>query len=933
MLRLLLLCASAFAQDPAHLLSGKAEFRETSLRTSTVFKGQPGVSNFNLHSYIAHHDGLFWAMWSSGRSTEDSANQHVIYATSKDGHTWSEPRALAADPDGPDGPQRWIARGIYVIDGKLTALAALIESADYGKRGREEVWRKLRLMRFEWASGAWRERGVFAENCMNNFPPERLNGALAMVCRDSNMNVSMAIDDGAGWRHTPIASAPPFDKMDEPTFYATRAGEVHMIVRDNTRSGVLLRAISKDHGRTWTAPVRTDYPDATSKNFPGRLSNGWFYLISNPNPKTRNPLGISFSRDGWTFGGGIAVAAPNGASVQYPHAIEHNGSLWIVYSTNKQSIEVTELPLAKMNLVDVAVYGGTPGGVAAAIAAARAGRTVALLEYHKHIGGMTTSGLGKSDIETKEAIGGLFREFTSRVKAHYVERYGPSHDNVKKSRDGYYYEPSVAQRIIDRMVADEKAIAVRTNVALDGVTMDGARVTGVRVKDRSTGEVNALHAAVVIDGTYEGDVFAAAGARYRVGREGRSEFNEKHAGVIYQNYDTREVTAGSTGGGDKRIPAYTYRLCMTADASNAAVLTAPPPNYDRTRYLGYIDDWKAGRLDAPKTMKDGVGYYSPTFGTLLRALSFAELPNGKFDVNMNPRPLGFPFAELNYKYPDAGANEREKIAAEIRNITLGLIYFLQNDEAVPLAHRQLARRYQLAKDEFTDSDNFPFQLYVREARRLEGLYTLSETDTVLQPGRGRTPIFEDAIAAGEFPVDSFPVRGRESSSQPALEGYVFMLDHETRPYQIPYRVMIPRNVDGLIVPVAASTTHIAFSTVRVEPTWMALGMAAGMAAHLAIERSRSPRAVNTAELQKALLEKKQVITYFKDIDQTDPAFAAMQYFGARGFFENYAARSRDLATPEEAKRWWRLAKQAGEPPSNITRGDLCRLLYRIEHGQ
>jgi len=374
MLRPLLLCVSAFAQSPEHLLSGKPDFRAAALRASTVFKGRPGVSNFNLHSYIAHYDGQFWAMWSSGVAVEDSPNQRVLYATSKDGHAWPEARVLAADPDGPDGPQRWIARGIYVVDGKLTALAALIESADYGKRGREEVWRKLRLVRFEWAGSEWRERGVFAENCMNNFPPERLNGVLAMVCRDGNMNVSMALDSGSGWRHTPIASAPPFDKMDEPTFYATRAGEVHMIVRDNTRSGFLLRALSKDHGRTWTAPVRTDYPDATSKNFPGRLSNGWFYLISNPNPKGRNPLGISFSRDGWTFGGGIAVAAPAGATVQYPHAIEHGGSLWIVYATNKRSIDITELPLAKMNLADVAVYGGTPGGVAAAIAAARAGR-------------------------------------------------------------------------------------------------------------------------------------------------------------------------------------------------------------------------------------------------------------------------------------------------------------------------------------------------------------------------------------------------------------------------------------------------------------------------------------------------------------------------------------------------------------------------------
>ena len=368
---LLFLCAlTAFAQErqPERMLADESSLASPNqlhlapAKTSTVYRAEEGIGQFNLHSYIAHYHGRFWAIWSSSRVGEEDPDQHVLYSNSRDGHHWAPARTLVADPDGPAGPARWIARGIFTFQGKLTALAAYIESADYGKRGRAEVWRNLRLMRFEWTGKRWEPKGVFAGNCMNNFPPERLNGKLAMVCRDSNMKVSMALADAPGaWKHTPIASQPPFDKMDEPTFYATQGGEVHMIVRDNSKSGFLLRAISQDHGLTWTRPVRTNYPDATSKNFPGRLSNGWFYLINNPNPRARDPLAISFSRDGWQFSRPLAIRhgapprrfagrAKASGSLQYPHAIEHRGSLWVIYSTNKEDIEVAEIPLAKLGL-------------------------------------------------------------------------------------------------------------------------------------------------------------------------------------------------------------------------------------------------------------------------------------------------------------------------------------------------------------------------------------------------------------------------------------------------------------------------------------------------------------------------------------------------------------------------------------------------------
>jgi hypothetical protein len=580
---------------------------------------------------------------------------------------------------------------------------------------------------------------------------------------------------------------------------------------------------------------------------------------------------------------------------------------------------------------DVVVYGGTPGGIAAAISAARLGHSVALIEYHAHVGGMSASGLGKSDIETREAIGGLFREFVGRVYKYYLDKYGPGSENVKLCRDGYYYEPSVAERVFEEMIGAEPKIRVFKRRRLEEVVRSGKRVVGIRVVNRGTGAREEFRGTIFVDATYEGDLAAYAGARYRLGRESRAEFNELHAGVVYQDPQTRTFLAGTTGEGDWRIPAYTFRLCLTTDPANSYVLRDPPPGYDRTRYLGYFDDVKAGRMDAPRELKEGRGYFAPFFGTVVRALSVAELPNRKVDVNMNPRVLGFPFAEENYGYPEADWEERERIIARIRSLTLGLLYFLQNDPQVPSEHRKLANRYHLAKDEFTDNEHFPWQIYVREARRIRGLYTLSEHDVTLAPGLGRAPIHHDSIAAGEFPIDSFPVRKREAGRE-VLEGYIYMLDRFTQPYQIPYRIMVPEVVDGLIVPVAASATHVAFSTIRLEPTWMAMGQAAGTAAHLAISDKKELRDISVETLQRLLLKQGQVLTYFRDIDRSDPAYEAIQYFGTKGFFKNYYSRSREPLDSKTSEEWVAIAKGLGlgdvsPPTGDVRRGDFCRSLY------
>ena len=510
---------------------------------------------------------------------------------------------------------------------------------------------------------------------------------------------------------------------------------------------------------------------------------------------------------------------------------------------------------------DIVIYGSTPGGIAAAVSAARLGREVTLVEYHDHIGGMTTSGLGKSDIENRAMIGGLFKEFVSGVHQHYLTKYGPQHESTKLCQDGYYAEPHVAEKVFEAMIANEPKITVLRGWRLKAAEVAENKLRGIILMNRRNNEERHLKAKVFVDATYEGDLYAAAGAKFRLGRESRQEFGEEHAGVVYFDYQTHEFLPGTTGAGDDALPAYTYRLCLTKDPANAVRMTAPPPGYDRRDYLGYFDDLKAGRLAGPKVFKLGRGYNPKHFDTLVRALSVADIPNGKCDVNINPRPLGFPFPEENRGYIEGDEATRERIRQRHRSLVLGLLWFLQNDPEVPESHRALANEMHLPKDEFTDNGHFPWQLYVREGRRLIGEYTLTQHDIT---GKGQEPKHHaDSIAVGEFPIDSFPCRKRQPGDTRVLEGYLGMLDYITRPYEIPYRILIPEKINGLIVPVAASTTHVAFSSIRMEPTWMALGQAAGAAAHLAIEQGTEPRAVSIPELQKLLVAQGQVIRHAK----------------------------------------------------------------------
>ena len=515
--------------------------------------------------------------------------------------------------------------------------------------------------------------------------------------------------------------------------------------------------------------------------------------------------------------------------------------------------------MVKEFVYDVVVFGATPAGIAGAIAAARMGRTVALLDTHAHIGGMAASGLGKSDIEKPEFIGGIFSDFTFRVFQYYRQKHGLGTQAVADCKGGFYYEPHVAEAVFEAMVAEFPTIVLMKEHRLLTAHMDGGRVSAIDALDMVVGETVHLRGAIFIDASYEGDLYAAAGADFRQGRESRDAFDESLAGHIYYDFENGVRLPESTGAGDDGLPAWTYRLFLSTDPENRVPIATPPADYDRATYLPYFEDLEAGRLGAPKVMHEGRGYFPAHFDTLVRALSVTKMANGKADVNINPRPLAFPFPEENRGYLEGDWDTRMAIEQRHRDLCLGLLWFLQNDEDIPEPHRKMAGEYQLPKDEFTDNGHFPWQLYIREARRLDGCYTITQHDVSIGKGTPMEFQHDDVIAMGEFPMDSFPVHKRQPGDSVVLEGYLGMLGHLTRPYKIPYRAMLPKEIDGLIVPGALSASHVAYSSVRMEPTWMALGHAAGIAAHLAIKAECPARDVPMDVLRETLAAQGQVV--------------------------------------------------------------------------
>ncbi|MBM7566011.1 FAD-dependent oxidoreductase [Paenibacillus sacheonensis] len=543
---------------------------------------------------------------------------------------------------------------------------------------------------------------------------------------------------------------------------------------------------------------------------------------------------------------------------------------------------------------EIIVYGATPGGIGAAIAAARRGRRTLLLEPSPYIGGMMTSGLGRTDIEWFEASGAIYREFASLVEAHYEQTYGTASAEAAACNRGMFFEPSIARATLEGMMEKERLLTVVRRAELLSAATSEGRLTEIRiqVEDGSWAGEHALAADVFVDGTYEGDLAASAGVPFEVGRESRNEWNEEYAGVLYMNFDpSKEVFPGSTGEGDDRIQAYNYRLCLTDVPENRAAVRKPDA-YDRGEYASLSIDAAEGRI---RSIRD--------------VLNILPVPCGKTDTNNHHYCLcSSDLPEENGTYLEGGREERQRVRDRHRHYYQGLLWFLQHDESLPEAFREDARRWGYAADEFTDTDNFPPQLYVREGRRILGEYRFTENDARLAPGFGRTPIHADSVAVGAYAIDSHATRKREAAGQnAALEGFLG-LGWLTEVYQIPYGVMLPLAVEGLIVPVAVSSTHMGLGTIRMEPCWMQLGFAAGAAADLAIASGKPPREISIDALQDELLAADQLIGYYRDIDASVLPGKAIQYFGAKGAFRSYDAAPDAPVTAEQASALLALAR-------------------------
>jgi hypothetical protein len=514
---------------------------------------------------------------------------------------------------------------------------------------------------------------------------------------------------------------------------------------------------------------------------------------------------------------------------------------------------------------DVVVYGGTAGGVVAAAQASKMGKTVVLIEPSEHLGGLTSGGLGATDIGNKEAIGGLAREFYHRIWKHYQDpkawRQETSAEYAQKRRAPspdtmWTFEPHVAEKIMDELVADYKIPVVRSERLdlKDGVKKDGARIASIKMESGKT-----FSGRMFIDATYEGDLMAKAGVSYHVGREANSTYKETLNGVQTKNATKHQFLKpvdpfvkpgdpssglvpgihggdpGEEGSGDQRVQAYNFRICMT-DAPENRIPFPKPEGYDPLRYELLLRYMQAGVFDL--------------FG------NNQLMPNRKTDTNNNG---GFSSDNIgmNYDYPEGDYETREKIFKEHVTYHQGMLYFLVNDPRVPAKARAATAKWGLAKDEFNATGGWPHQLYIREARRMISDYVMTEHNCRW------TEVAADSVGLGAYNMDSHNVQRYVKDGHARNEGDIQV--GVAAPYAVSYRSLVPKASEctNLFVPVCLSASHIAYGSIRMEPVFMVLGQSAATAACMAIDGNLAVQQVNYDQLKRQLLADGQVLSWKK----------------------------------------------------------------------
>jgi hypothetical protein len=519
----------------------------------------------------------------------------------------------------------------------------------------------------------------------------------------------------------------------------------------------------------------------------------------------------------------------------------------------------------KVISADIVVYGGTSGGVVSAVTAARLGKSVVLIEPTGFLGGMTTGGLGATDIGNKRCIGGISREFYRRIFKYYQE----PNRWTKETRDKYFkgktvnsqnedsmwtFEPHVASLVFDQMIK-ETSVQVVFNERLElngGVVKSGLSISAIRME---SGRV--YRAKMYIDASYEGDLMAKSGVSYHVGRESNATYGETINGMqiaktIHHQFvkpvdpyriagdpnsgllpNITTMPQGVDGDGDHRVQAYNYRMCTT-DVPENMVAWPKPADYDELNYEILLRNFEAGDMRVP---------WAPIW-----------MPNRKTDVNNN-FAFSTDYLGKNYAYPDADYSKRAEIIQDHERYQKGLMWTLANHPRVPESIRAIFQKNGLAKDEFVDNGHWPRQLYVREARRMVSDYVMSEKNCK------RIEVVSDSVGMGAYNMDSHNTQRYVTSEGIARnEGDVQI---PTKPYPISRRSICPKSsdCDNLLVPVCMSASHIAYGSIRMEPVFMVLGQSASEIACLAIDRRESVQSVPYELLHKRLLEAQQVLDF------------------------------------------------------------------------
>ncbi len=508
---------------------------------------------------------------------------------------------------------------------------------------------------------------------------------------------------------------------------------------------------------------------------------------------------------------------------------------------------------AETHQADVIVYGSTPGGVCAAIGAAREGASVLLVEPSAHVGGVNTGGLCFSDSNQmwRVCLRGLFEEFHQRIEDDYTQRGVKLPYSVAvKDQSVWTYEPHVAARVTNAMLK-EAGVTVLTGQRVLKVEHDGARLKTFTTRSDVFG------AKTYVDATYEGDLMAVAGVSWSLGREGRKEYGESLAGKQYPKkpmpfsgldaqgkllplLTTRD--AGPDEDGDNNVMVYSFRLCLTKNTENRTPFPEPA-HYDPARF-------------------EAVRRYFAVERKPILLWDLYPLPGDKVDAN-NGIGKQFSMGLIGAGNPWCAADDaaRDEIWEEHRQYTLELYKFLTTDPAVPQNLRDDLARYGLCKDEFATTGHWSPQLYVREGRRMRGAYVMTQSDIL------STNTKPDTIAVASFPIDSHDCqRVARGDSEVINEGTIipFRLNPAQRagpPYQVPYRAILPKaeQCTNLLVPVALSATHVAYCSIRVEPAWMVIGHSAGIAAALSAKSGDDVQKLDYERLKERLLAQKQML--------------------------------------------------------------------------